>query len=122
LAPLGTLATTWYGPAVVALQYYVPGLGPFHPYVGAGLNYTFFMGTADRALNHVKPANTFGAAFEAGLHYDITPRFTFNVDMKYIAMSTRISAQFQTPSGNLPALAKADINPLILGIGVGYRF
>lgn len=122
LAPLGTLATTWYGPAVAALQYYLPGLGRFHPYAGAGLNYTFFMGTADRALNHVQPADTFGAAFEGGLHYDITSRCSFNIDLKYIAMSTRISAGFETPPGNLPALARADINPLILGVGFGYHF
>jgi outer membrane protein len=112
LAPLGTLATTWYGPAVVAAQYYVPGLGRFHPYAGLGVNYTFFLGTADRALNHVQPADTFGAAFEAGVHYDITPRCTFNVDMKYIAMSTRISAGFETPAGDLPAVA----GPGLLGL------
>jgi outer membrane protein len=122
LAPLGTLATTYYGPGVLAIQYYVPGLGPIHPYVGTGVNWTFFLGTTDRALTHVQPADAFGLPFEAGIHYDVTRRWTFNIDFKYILLHNRISAAFDTPVGALPALAKADINPLVMSIGVGYRF
>lgn len=122
LAPLGTLATTYYGPGVIALQYYIPGLGPVHPYIGTGVNWTFFLGTTDRALTHVQPADAFGLPFEAGIHYDLSRRWTFNMDFKYILLHNRISAEFDTPAGALPALAKADINPLVMSIGVGYRF
>jgi outer membrane protein len=122
LAPLGTLATTFYGPGIIALQYYIPGLGRVHPYVGTGVNWTFFLGTTDRALTHVQPANALGLPFEAGIHVDVTRRWTFNIDMKYILLHNRISAQFDTPVGALPALAKADINPLVMSIGIGYRF
>lgn len=122
LAPLGTLATTYYGPGVIALQYYIPGLGRVHPYIGSGVNWTFFLGTTDRALKHVQPADALGLPFEAGVHYDVTSHWTFNVDMKYILLHNRISAQFDTPVGALPALAKVDINPLVLSVGIGYRF
>lgn len=122
LQSFGTLATTYYGPGIIALQYYIPGLGPVHPYVGTGVNYTFFLGTTDRALSHVQPADAFGLPFEAGIHYDVTRRWTFNIDMKYVLLSNRISAEVETPFGAVPALAKATINPLIMSIGIGYRF
>ena len=122
LKAFGTLATTYYGPGIIAVQYHIPGLGPIHPYVGTGVNWTFFLGTTDRALTHVQPADAFGLPFEAGIHYDVTRRWTFNIDMKYVLLSNHISAQVNTPVGALPALAKATINPLIMSIGIGYRF
>ena len=122
LASLGRLAGTFYGPAVLALQYHAPGLGKFDPYVGIGLNYTMFLAHTDAALRNVKIENAFGTAFEAGMHYAIAPKWTLNLDAKYILLSNRISAQFPTPAGPLPAVAKVQINPLILGVGVGYKF
>lgn len=122
LAPLGRLAGTFYGPAVLALQYHPPGLGKFDPYVGVGLNYTIFLAHTDAALQKVKIENAFGTAFEAGMHYELTPKWTLNFDAKYILLSNRISAQYPTPAGPLPAVAKVQINPLIFGLGVGYKF
>jgi outer membrane protein W len=42
--------------------------------------------------------------------------------MKYVLLSNHISAEVETPFGAVPALAKATINPLIMSIGIGYRF
>lgn len=122
LASLGRLAGTFYGPAVLALQYHAPGLGKFDPYVGIGVNYTMFIAHTDAALRNVKIENAFGTAFEAGMHYEIAPKWTLNLDVKYILLSNRISAQYPTPAGALPAVAKVQVNPLILGLGFGYKF
>lgn len=122
IRPLGTLATTWYGPAVLAVQYFIPRAGSFHPYVGAGVNYTMFLRSRGAALQNVKISNAFGTALEAGLQYEVAPRWTLNMDIKYIALSTRISATYPTPFGDVPAVAKTEINPLTVSFGIGYRF
>jgi outer membrane protein len=73
------------------------------------------------ALYNVKIPNAFGAAFKLGFDYDISPEWTANFYVMHILLGTRVSASVD-PSGSIPAIAKATINPTIIGAGIGYRF
>jgi outer membrane protein len=121
LSGAGTLATTNYGPAVLSGEYHVTGLGAFHPYVAAGVNYTLFLNIHHEALYNVKIPDAFGAAFKIGFDYDISPAWSAHFYVMHIFLGTRVSAS-AVPGGAVPAVAKATIDPTIIGAGIGYRF
>lgn len=125
LAGVGRLACTWVLPPTLTLQYHFAPEGKIHPYVGAGVNWTMFynekasneLNTAIGATN-VNLSNSFGFALQAGMDFDISEKMFLNVDVKYVDMDT--NARLTT--GALVNNLKADINPLIIGVGVGWRF
>ena len=103
-------------PPTVTVQYHFDPTGPVRPYVGAGINYTFFFN--DRSpLGHIGYKNNFGFALQAGADVPISdgPYF-LNVDMKKIFLSTDATV------GTGTVRAHATLNPLIIGAGVGVRF
>jgi outer membrane protein len=118
---LGTLATTSYAPAVLSVDYHLNDLGRFHPYAGIGLNYTLFFRVSDGSLHNVKFDNAFGVVFKVGVDYDIDRRWTANFYALQILLHDRITASVD-PTGTIPAVAKATINPTVIGAGIGYRF
>jgi len=121
ISAFGTLATTNYGPAVLSAEYHFNNFGAFHPYAGIGVNYTMFLNVHHEALYNVKVPDAFGAAFKLGFDYDIGPNWTANFYVMHILLGTRVSASVD-PAGTIPAVAKATINPTIVGAGIGYRF
>jgi outer membrane protein len=121
LSGAGTLATSNYGPAVLTGEYYFTGLGAFHPYAAAGLDYTLFLNIHHEALYDVKIPNAFGAALKLGMDYDISPAWTAHFYVMHIFLGTRVSASL-APGDAVPAVAKATIDPTVVGAGIGYRF
>jgi outer membrane protein len=121
LSGAGTLATTNYGPAILSGEYHVTGLGAFHPYVSAGVNYTLFLNIHHEALYNVKIPDAFGAAFKLGMDYDLSSAWSAHFYVMHIFLGTRVSAS-AVPGGAVPAVAKARIDPTVIGAGIGYRF
>ena len=125
LAGVGRLACTWVLPPTLTLQYHFAPEGKIHPYVGAGVNWTMFynekastqLNTAIGATN-VNLSNSFSFALQAGVDFDISEKMFLNLDVKYVDMDT--NARLTT--GALVNNLRADINPLIIGVGVGWRF
>jgi len=60
--------------------------------------------------------NVFGIALQAGIDIEITDGIYLNADVKYIMMESDWSINNGAVTGS------AEINPLIIGLGVGYRF
>lgn len=92
--------------------------GNFKPYVGAGLNYTVFYDAQSGAADNMKYDNSFGYALQAGLDYKISEKVYLNLDVKKLKLSTDVTAKI----GGNKVKADVDIDPLIVGVGIGYRF
>ncbi len=92
LSALGTLATSLYGVAILSAEYHATNFGAFKPYAGIGPAYSIFLDTRDGALGNVKVPNAWGVAFSIGADYDINDRWTFNVYLKQILLSTTVTA------------------------------
>lgn len=104
-------------PPTLTLQYHWNDFGAFQPYVGAGVNYTYFYST-DLANNTLSIKNSsWGGALQVGADYEIAKNWYLNGDVKYVWMSTDV--RVNATGANLGSL---DINPWIIGIGVRYRF
>lgn len=122
---LGKLVKTGVLPPTLTVQYHLMPGSKVRPYVGAGLNYTMFYN--ERATTPLEGAvgptkvnlsNSVGWAAQAGVDFDINERMFLNVDVKYIAIDTK--AKLTTTAAGVQTV-KVDINPLVIGVGVGFK-
>src|SRR5690606_28290768 len=105
-------------PPTLTAQYHHE-FGKFKPYVGAGLNYTIFYGADSGEMRSVKYENSLGYALQVGGDYEIAENTFLNFDVKKLYLSTDV--EVKTYDGT-KVTADVDIDPWIIGLGVGYRF
>jgi len=104
-------------PTITAQWHFLPHEA-FDPYVGAGVNYTWFFDTSvpHTVVKQVSYDDGFGAALQAGVDYHLTGRWYANLDVKQVFLNT-------TAKINGGAVrAKVDLDPTMVGAGIGYRF
>ncbi len=103
-------------PPTLTLQYhFMPDSPYFRPYLGAGINYTNF--SRDRlaggAINVSN--NSWGAALQAGFDVPLNRNLLFNLDVKKVYMKTDASL-------NGAYLTTVTLDPVLLGVGLGWKF
>jgi len=127
IAGLAVGDVTVLPPSVIAMWHFMPK-NNIRPYVGAGLNYTMFFSestTSDltTALGATSTGlsvdDTLSLVFQAGVDIDINKSWYVSLDAKYIDMNTTATVQV---NGADAATVDFDVNPLVLGVGVGTRF
>jgi outer membrane protein W len=110
-APIGSVEAL---PVTVLLQYR-PTIGDrVRPYVGAGLNFTAVWEKAG-ALDSTDLSSSFVPAVQIGADVRLSPRVFLNVDLKWNPWRTDIDAEGYQ-------IAHLQIDPVALGIGIGFRF
>jgi len=116
---LGTtdLGHAWLLPPTLNLQYHFY-FGDFKPYLGAGINYTIFYGIDEGDVVDMDYENTFGFSFQVGVDYNLNDKWFLNLDVKQLLISTDV--EVNTGAGILPV--EVDINPLVVGLGIGRKF
>ena len=105
-------------PPTLTLQYHFNPEGQVRPYLGAGVNYTMFFNEDlpnGSALSTIDYDDSFGLAAQAGLDFALENGWLVNLDVKYIDINTDVLID-----GAIAA--DVDIDPVILGIGLGRRF
>jgi outer membrane protein len=107
------IANTTLLPPTLTLQYHF-ALGQLDPYLGVGVNYTWFLETTS-ANNVVNIHSAFAPAFQFGFDYYLTKNWLINVDAKYLMLTTDANVGARN---NL----HLNVNPWIVGAGIGYRF
>ncbi|MCC9620996.1 outer membrane beta-barrel protein [Thalassospira sp. MA62] len=103
-------------PPTLTAQYHFMPDSRFSPYVGAGINYTFFYDAKSGDFDSIKYDDGFGYAFQAGFDYAISGPWSLNVDVKKIFLDTDVAVNGGAVN------ADADLDPWLFGVGVGYRF
>ena len=114
---LGKLGGVNVLPPTLLLQYHFNHAGKVRPYVGPGLNYTYFynngLNVGGEGVSVGK--SSFGPALQFGVDVQVTKSVFVNVDLKKVWMSTDATL------GNKP-IGTLHIDPLIVGVGVGMKF
>jgi outer membrane protein len=117
--PLNRVANVDVLPPTLSLNWHFNPDGTFRPYIGAGVNYTMFSGEETRgalAGDSVKLDDSIGAAGQVGVDIgNKTSNWFFNANIRYIDLSTDVSIDGVD-------VGKADLNPWVYGVHVGYRF
>lgn len=114
-APLGS---AWLLPPTLSLQYHKSVAEGIKPYVGAGVNYTFFYSqkAAGGIITDFNLKNSFGYTLQAGVDFDVGRDMFLNVDVKKLFLSTEASINGDAIT------ADVKIDPWIIGVGVGRKF
>lgn len=101
-------------PPTLLLQYHFNPTSKIKPYVGAGLNYTRFYNVDLPGFK--VDSNSVGGALQAGVDIAVTKNGYINLDVKKIWIDTTV----KTTAG--AKVTDLDINPVVWGIGYGFRF
>jgi outer membrane protein len=113
-------------PPTLTLQYHSNSDGPLDVYGGLGVNYTLFYSydlsddLAGLGVHDLDFSQSFGLSGQIGMDVALKGAWVFNVDVKYINMSTDVDLVLGT--GAVLDTVTVDINPWVFGVGIGYRF
>lgn len=101
-------------PTLLAQYHFTPGK-TVSPYVGLGVNWTTFSKNrlldGQGSLEH----DSIGLAAQAGIDFHLAPRWSLNVDVKKLRLRSDLLV-----GGTRASEVKVD--PVLFGIGIGYRF
>jgi outer membrane protein len=115
----------WLLPPTLTLQYHFTNFGAFKPYVGAGVNYTwFFDQKAAGAATGVGVTNSHlhsaaAPVVQFGFDYMIDRHWGWNVDVKKLWLRPSWSG---TLNGTTPITGKLHLDPWLIGTGITYKF
>ncbi len=105
-------------PPTLSLQYHFNSEGSVSPFIGAGINYTYFYGehtTGPLSGAKLNLNKTFGAALHGGVDFRINSHWLFSLDARWIKISPDASV-------NGTKVGTVHIDPFIYGFAFGYRF
>ena len=119
------LAETKHLPPVFSLNYHFNTDGAFHPYVGAGLNYTLFFdeettdalnGALGVASSSLDLDASFGLAAQIGADIDLSNNMFLNINARWADIDTEASI----PEVGLNF--DVEIDPMVYTIALGWKF
>lgn len=114
------VGSVWALPPTLTLQYHFMPHSAFSPYVGVGLNVTFWYGAspANPPVTHLSVGNNVGPALQAGIDYNFAGHWFLNADVKQIFLNT----DAHVDALGTTVKARTSLDPLVVGMGIGYRF
>ena len=86
----------------------------FRPYVGLGINYTYFS-DIDLPTGVTIERDSFGVAAGGGFDVPLGGGWLFNADVKYVQIGTDVSAGGTN-------LGRFGVDPWLFSLGIGKRF
>jgi len=101
-------------PPTLLAQYHFTNFQGFKPYLGGGVNYTRFSSVNLPAGVDID-RDSFGPALQAGVDFPLTKNISLNLDVKKVWIRTDVSA-------GGAKLGTFKVDPVLVGVGVGYRF
>lgn len=118
ISGLGKIGETRHLPPTFTLQYHFDTPSKFHPFIGAGFNYTYFFDEdTSGALNglDLDLDGSWGWAAEAGFDYALENDWLVSAQVWYIDIETE---------ADLEGVGKfdVDIDPWVVMLGVGKKF
>lgn len=123
----GKLATFKHlPPTLSAVWYPMDSSWKFQPYVGLGVNYTWFFdekvsGSAkQKGFSNFKVDNSWGWAAQIGADYMLTDKLMINGQIRYIKIDT--DAKVTALNGAAKAKVGIDVKPWVYMVGLGYKF
>lgn len=123
--PTGNIATVKHLPPTLMAQYYFGDKqDKLRPYLGAGLNYTFFFDEKfnnngkKAGLSDLDLSSSWGFAAQAGMDYMLTDNWMLNTSVWWM----NIESDVKFKAGDDSYKVKTRLDPFVFMFGVGYRF
>ncbi len=120
-----TVATTRHLPPTVTLQWHFPAMNNLHPFIGAGINYTYFFdeettGGLGGTGAKIDIDDSIGLAVEAGVDVELQDNWLVSGQVWY----ARIEPEAKITGGTLGLNEKIDvaIDPWVFMLSIGKKF
>jgi len=125
----GKLADVKHLPPTVSLQYYPMGANSrWQPYVGLGLNHTFFFDeklTSERktqGFDNLKLKSSTGLTGQVGIDVALTERLFVNAAAWYMGIDTTATVDGPSALSVKQTKVKVQIDPMVYMLGLGVKF
>lgn len=111
-------------PTLSAVYYPLDSSSAFQPYVGLGLNYTWFFDTEltsaaeGKGFSGFDLKDSWGLAGQVGMDYMLTDNLLFNAHVRYIDIETTGTTSF----GGREVKVDVDVDPWVYMVALGYKF
>jgi len=110
-----SIGTFKHLPPTLLAQYHFTGLQGYRPYVGVGINYTDISKVSLLGGAVTLDQDSWGGALQAGVDIALDRNWSINLDVKKVYIKTRVY------SGGANA-GTLRLDPVLAGVGIGYRF
>ena len=121
----GKLGELKHLPPTLSVVYYpLDPKSAFQPYVGAGINYTWFFDTKltseaeGKGFSGLDLDDSWGLAAQVGMDYMLSDNLMLNAQVRYIDIETKGSTSF----GGREVEVDVDVDPFVYMVGLGYKF
>lgn len=120
----GQLGSLKHLPPTLSVLYYpLDAKSAFQPYLGAGINYTWFFDTAltsaaDQVFDGFDVQDSWGLSAQVGMDYMLTDNIMLNAQVRYIDIETTGT----TYLGGAKVKVDIDVDPFVYMVGLGYKF
>ncbi len=121
----GKLGSLKHLPPTLSVVYYpLDASSAFQPYVGAGINYTWFFDTKlsseaeGKGFSGLDMKDSWGLAAQVGMDYMLTDNIMLNAQVRYNDIDT-------TGTTNIlgdKVKVDVDVDPFVYMVGLGYKF
>lgn len=117
----GTLGELRIAPLLGAVLYRPWPGHRWQPYLGAGLGYAAVLDAEGRDVAALDATSEWGPLFQAGCDVVLTPHWSAYVDARKLYVATDVHGRVPA-FGGAPVEARVTLDPLVVNLGVGYRF
>lgn len=109
------VAKTKHLPPIFSVQYHFLPNEKLQPYVGLGLNYTYFFNDRLYSGDKFDLSDSFGWAGQIGVDYQLNPQWSVGADIRYADIKTDVKV-------NGEKVGSVDVDPTVYSLNIGYRF
>ncbi len=121
----GKLGSLKHLPPTLSLVYYpMDTKSAFQPYVGAGINYTWFFDdklsseAEKKGFSGLSMKDSWGLAAQLGMDYMLTDNIMVNAQVRYIDIDTTGTTHLAGDKVKVDV----DVDPWVYMVGLGYKF
>lgn len=111
-------------PTLSAIYYPLDKSSAFQPYVGVGINYTWFFDTElsseaeGKGFRGLDMKDSWGLAGQIGMDYMLTDNLMLNAQVRYIDIDTTGTTYLAGDKVKVDV----DVDPFVYMVGLGYKF